>query len=416
MPLVAVLVLAATALVLMLLWRWIDGLAMADEAKKATAQLDAIKVAASTAVGGGGLFALYLAARRQRTQELELDARHAELRHREAELAQRDRVQSHAEQVAEINRVHAERVALATERDSADRRVTDLYAKSVEQLGSEKAPVRLGGLYALERLAQDNPHQRPTVVAVLCAYLRMPYTPPAEPPSDNADESMRTQHSDRVQERQVRLAAQRILATHLRPINDLAQLIDTFWPNTDLDLAGAVLLGFDFTGCLVRTADFQGATFIEDARFRMTKFTGAARFDNAKFTADSFFNQANFNEDARFQEATFTGSAWFERATFTTAAVFRGATFLDDALFDSATFLASARFFAVTFASVTSFDSATFKLPLNFHDTIVRHEFVEPSAWPTGWLPSEKGFAVAGRKGTWHFLARAREAERESPS
>ncbi|MEV4177683.1 hypothetical protein [Nonomuraea sp. NPDC049709] len=35
--------------------------------------------------------------------------------------------------------------------------VTDRYGKAVEQFGSAQAPVRLGGLHALEQLAQDNP-------------------------------------------------------------------------------------------------------------------------------------------------------------------------------------------------------------------------------------------------------------------
>jgi hypothetical protein len=56
-------------------------------------------------------------------------------------------------------------------------RVTDLYTKAADQLGSEKAPVRLAGMYALERLAQSTPEQRQTIVNVLCAYLRMPYAP-----------------------------------------------------------------------------------------------------------------------------------------------------------------------------------------------------------------------------------------------
>ncbi|RSM95837.1 hypothetical protein DMB42_49020 [Nonomuraea sp. WAC 01424] len=54
-----------------------------------------------------------------------------------------------------------------------------MYAKAVEQLGNEQAPVRLGGLYALERLAQDTPALRQTIVDVICAYLRMPYALPA---------------------------------------------------------------------------------------------------------------------------------------------------------------------------------------------------------------------------------------------
>jgi hypothetical protein len=65
--------------------------------------------------------------------------------------------------------------------------VTETYAKAVEQLGHDEAPVRLGAMYSLERLAQDNPPRRQTIVDVLCAYLRMPYTPPTlgvtEPPT-----------------------------------------------------------------------------------------------------------------------------------------------------------------------------------------------------------------------------------------
>lgn len=44
-----------------------------------------------------------------------------------------------------------------TERDASEQRITELYARAIEQLGAEKAPVRLGALHVLERLAQNNP-------------------------------------------------------------------------------------------------------------------------------------------------------------------------------------------------------------------------------------------------------------------
>ncbi len=72
---------------------------------------------------------------------------------------------------------HQEVATVWTDADATERRITELYTKAVEQLGSEKAPVRLGGLYALERLAQDNPDHRQTIVNVICAYLRMPFSP-----------------------------------------------------------------------------------------------------------------------------------------------------------------------------------------------------------------------------------------------
>ncbi|WP_431912991.1 hypothetical protein [Nonomuraea jabiensis] len=83
--------------------------------------------------------------------------------------------------------------------------------------------MRPAGLYALERLAQNNPGQRQTIVDVICAYLRMPYIPsteeaasaePAVPRAAIAGVSAsagRDPHDDC----QVRLTAQRILIGHL---------------------------------------------------------------------------------------------------------------------------------------------------------------------------------------------------------
>jgi hypothetical protein len=59
--------------------------------------------------------------------------------------------------------------------------LTDRYTKAVEQLGSDKIEVRLGGIYALERLMRDSPTDQPTIVEVLAAYIRQhaPRTNPA---------------------------------------------------------------------------------------------------------------------------------------------------------------------------------------------------------------------------------------------
>ena len=50
-----------------------------------------------------------------------------------------------------LRRQHHQEIATAlTDRDATERRITGLYARAVEQLGNDKTPVRLGGLYALE--------------------------------------------------------------------------------------------------------------------------------------------------------------------------------------------------------------------------------------------------------------------------
>lgn len=79
------------------------------------------------------------------------------------------------------------------ESDATEKNVTELYTKAADQLGSEQAAVRLAGLYALERLAHNNPGQRQSIVNVICAYLRMPFTPPdAQPPPAVDDAQLKT--------------------------------------------------------------------------------------------------------------------------------------------------------------------------------------------------------------------------------
>ncbi|WP_156050340.1 pentapeptide repeat-containing protein [Allokutzneria albata] len=258
-------------------------------------RLDVIKTAGTVVVGTGGAAALLLAARRQRTTEIALQ--------------QKDIDQAHQEQVAAANQAHQERVATATEADAAERRVTELYTKAVEQLGSDKAPVRLGGMYALERLAQNVPEQRQTIVNVLCAYLRMPYAPvavssasvhdPAPPatgedaiPAGEQHSNLRgtaapRQHAEHhEQERQVRLTAQRILTAHLNTGNDPEHPVETFWPDIDLDLTGATLLDFDFTGCRASNAHFTQAQFHGGAGFHEVIFDSKAGFNEALFHGD----------------------------------------------------------------------------------------------------------------------------------
>jgi Pentapeptide repeats (8 copies) len=55
---------------------------------------------------------------------------------------------------------------------SREGQVTDRYTKAIEQLGSDKLDVRIGGIYALERVARDSAKDHPTVMEVLAAFIR----------------------------------------------------------------------------------------------------------------------------------------------------------------------------------------------------------------------------------------------------
>jgi hypothetical protein len=229
-----------------------------------------------------------------------------------------------------FRRQHHQEIATdLTDRDATERRITELYTKAVEQLGNDKAPVRLGGLYALERLAQDNDAQRKTIVDVICAYLRMPFSPTAptgksesevtkapEVPAAETEPTAEGTGDTWQQEREVRLTAQRILGEHLRddrPTNPHSR----FWPGIRLNVADATLINVNLQGGLVADSDFRRAIFTgRRVVWDTTTFTDNALFDGATFTGDASFLETAFTGEAGFGGATFTGYANFDGATF----------------------------------------------------------------------------------------------------
>ncbi|MEU8630929.1 pentapeptide repeat-containing protein [Amycolatopsis sp. NPDC048633] len=297
---------AAAIVVVVVAWvatNWLLGEA-ATAKDSGAARVDAIKTGLGIGAGTTGIFALLLAVRRQ----------------------------------------------WHSESDATEKNVTELYTKAAEQLGSTEAPVRLAGLYALERLAHNNPGQRQSIVNVICAYLRMPYTPPGPAPATGSVE-----HQERSQEREVRLAGQRILTDHLAPHDH-----HKFWDNIDLDLTNAHLIDFTLQRCRPRIGRFAGVTFSGIASFEGTTFAGIASFGDASFTDDAWFRDVTFAGDALFWGATFAGDAFFSDATFTRKASFDKATFASNVQFGGAKFTGEAWFSSAFFTHNASFSGALF--------------------------------------------------------
>ncbi|MEU9960553.1 pentapeptide repeat-containing protein [Streptomyces sp. NPDC050982] len=244
------------------------------------------------------------------------------------------------------------------EHDASERRLAELYNAAAEQLDSDKAPVRLTALYTLERLANDNPWHRQTIVNIICAYLRMPLP-------DEAAAQAAPHGPDPREEHQVRLTAQRLLTTHLRPAGQAI-----YWGRRApiaLDLTDAALVDLNLFGCTLGDAHFLGATFTGQAYFGEATFTSDALFRGATFTSDAYFDEATFTGQAYFGEATFTGNARFSGATFTGNARFNGATFTRDAHFRGTTFTGNARFGGVPFTGYAHFSGATFTSYAHFN-------------------------------------------------
>lgn len=295
-------------------------------------QLDAIKTAGTVVVGTGGGAALLLAARRQRSAEIAL-------KQKEWDQVAAARTLALQERVASENALHQVRVAEASEADAAERRITEQYTKAVELLGSGKAPARLGGLYALERLAQNNPDQRQVIIDVICAYLRMPWTPfwfeeggrrrksatrtrqqlhrrigkqvRLGLPNKDVDPLGDGESRDERNEQVVRESAQKILASHLRPKEVESGAEDpNFWPAVRVDLSGATLTNAIFGGCQLTNTSFKQAKFIG------TVFFWGAKLERVNFAHATFYDLADFQRaevggSTSFHMCKFYEPAWF---------------------------------------------------------------------------------------------------------
>ncbi len=53
-----------------------------------------------------------------------------------------------------------------------ERLITERFSKAVEQIGSGKEEVVIGGIYSLERIAKDSPEDQWTIMEVLISYIR----------------------------------------------------------------------------------------------------------------------------------------------------------------------------------------------------------------------------------------------------
>jgi uncharacterized protein YjbI with pentapeptide repeats len=64
-----------------------------------------------------------------------------------------------------------------------DRQITEHYTRAVEQLGSDKLELRLGAIYALERIARNSERDHWPIMEILTAYVRehAPWPPKAIP-------------------------------------------------------------------------------------------------------------------------------------------------------------------------------------------------------------------------------------------
>ena len=215
--------------------------------------------------------------------------------------------------------------------------ITDRYSKAIELLGALNAKnepnveVRLGAIYALERIAFDSPRDHWTIMEVLTAYVRQNAPAPAqgmtkqEQEKDAQDTITENEGTERKIAKKPATEIQAILTVLKRRKRGRKRE----GKEHQLDLSHSDLRGEDFVeahldgalfiGAYLDKADFMGA-HLDGAHFFHahldgTKFGGAhleyAGFYKAHLDGALFIGA--YSDKASFREAHLDG-AWFHEA------------------------------------------------------------------------------------------------------
>ncbi len=233
-------------------------------------------------------------------------------------------------------KVEESRHDLERRSDEQDReRVADeRFARAVELLGHDADQVRVGAVHALAGLARSRPSYLQTVLDVICSYLRRPFDHPdyvqnrtgARPRWEPVDER------DADRERQVRLAAQRVISELLLH----RRQEDGKLP--DLDLTGALLDYIDLSGTAIGRLVLRDAQLHGTTRLNTTEITGEAwltravsygrlECDNVEFHGRSNFPHLIAHDRVSFEGARFQHGAVFLSSEFYGSVTLAGSIF-----------------------------------------------------------------------------------------
>jgi uncharacterized protein YjbI with pentapeptide repeats len=164
-----------------------------------------------------------------------------------------------------------------------ERLVTERFSKAVEQLGHKEISVRIGSIYALERIARDSPKDYWTVIEILISFIRERSSLPLE--SDKNSQSPLQVATDA----RVALTVIGRRYSSQDPQNQWIDLSRTNLRGVDLfraNLRNANLIGVNLSDSDLRDADLRNAN-MNNANLSRSNLKGAnlegAKLDGVDF-------------------------------------------------------------------------------------------------------------------------------------
>ena len=206
------------------------------------------------------------------------------------------------------------------------------YTKAVEQLGDEKAPIRMGGVYTLVGLVdewledesidkyEDRLKEGQVIINNLCAYIRSPFTlashynelsnPTPKGIYKDKKEKFYADKATLDSETDVRLGI-------IKEIHDRLQDSDKNTPGAWSD--------FEY--------DFSGSTFFYPIDLTNSYYAKPINFSGSTYTSWADFSGSTYKGEAYFRNSTYQSKAIFNGSTYKGRTVFIGSIFYSDVSF-----------------------------------------------------------------------------------
>ena len=271
----------------------------------------------------------------------------------------------------------------------AERR--ERYTKAVEQLGDEKAPVRMGGVYTLvglvdewleEKSLSDDERFKEGQVIInnLCAYIRSPFTlashydelsqdsPTPEGIYKDKKEEFYIDKAILDSEADVRLSI-------IKEIHDRIQVPDKntpgAWSDFEYDFSGSTFFyPIDLTNSYyAKPINFSGSTYQSGANFSRSTYKDVADFTDSTYQSGANFTDSTYQGEANFRDSTYQGEANFTDSTYQGEANFTDSTYKNVADFSRSTYKSGASFTDSTYQGWAYFSRSTYKSGASFTDS-----------------------------------------------
>ena len=329
----------------------------------------------------GGLIALIALGETRRKNDNDREAAESLQKHQQDTLNQQKK-----QFEKQLEKQQEQFEANAFKERKAERR--ERYTKAVEQLGDEKAPIRIGGVYTLvglvdewleeDKLSEDERiKEGQVIINSLCAYIRSPFTLAArydelseDNPSSNGiyKDNQQKFYADKAEfkaEADVRLGI-------IKEIHDRLQGSKENTPNTwsdfEYDFSGSTFFyPIDLTNSYyAKPINFRGSTYKGRADFGDSTYKGRADFGDSTYQGGVYFRGSIYKGGVYFRGSIYKGWAYFGDSTYKGWAYFGGSTYKGWAYFGGSTYQSKGIFNGSTYKGRADFSGSIFYSDVSF--------------------------------------------------